>query len=55
MLAFLGVAVVVVRVYDVTGMADVERRDALDVARDALAAANVNVDLQELRFERVDR
>jgi len=43
MLAFLGVAVVVVRVYDVTGMADVERRDALDVARDALAAANVHV------------
>jgi len=43
MLAFLGVAVVVVRVYDVTGMADVDRRDALDVARDALAAANVQV------------
>ena len=43
MLAFLGVAVVVVRVYDVTGMADVERRDALDVAREALAAANVHV------------
>jgi len=43
MLAFLGVAVVVVRVYDVTGMADIERRDALDVARDALASANVNV------------
>jgi len=43
MLAFLGVAVIVVRVYDVTGMADVERRDALDVARNALAAANVHV------------
>jgi hypothetical protein len=43
MLAFLGVAVVVVRVYDVTGMADVDRRDALDIARDALAAANVHV------------
>ena len=43
MLAILGVAVVVVRVYDVTGMADVDRRDALDVARDALAAANVHV------------
>ena len=43
MLAFLGVAVVVVRVYDVTGMVDAERRDALDVAREALAAANVHV------------
>jgi hypothetical protein len=43
MLGFLGVAVVVVRVYDVTGMADVDRRGALDIARDALAAANVNV------------
>ena len=43
MLAFLGVAVVVVRVYDVTGMADVDRRDALDIARNALAAANVQV------------
>ena len=42
MLGFLGVAVVVVRVYDVTGMADVDRRDALEVARDALAAANVH-------------
>ena len=39
MLAFLGIAVVVVRVYYVTGMADIERRDALDVARDALASA----------------
>src|SRR6185436_1219879 len=38
-----GVAVVVVRVYDVTGMADVDRQDALGVARDALAAANVHV------------
>jgi hypothetical protein len=43
MLAFLGVAVVVVRVYDVTGMADVDRRDAFDVAHNALAAANVHV------------
>ena len=43
MIAWLGVAVVVVRVYDVTGMTDVDRRDALDVARDALAAANVHV------------
>ena len=43
MIAWLGVAVVVVRVYDVTGMADVDRRDALDIARDALAAANVHV------------
>lgn len=43
MVSWLGVAVVVVRVYDVTGMADVDRRDALDVARDALAAANVHV------------
>jgi hypothetical protein len=43
MLGFLGVAVVVVRVYDVTGMADVDRQGALAVARDALAAVNVNV------------
>jgi hypothetical protein len=43
MIGFLGVAVIVVRVYDVTGMADVDRRGAFDVARDALAAANVNV------------
>lgn len=43
MLSFLGVAVVVVRVYDVTGMVDAERRDALDVAREALAAASVHV------------
>lgn len=43
MLSFLGVAVVVVRVYDVTGMVEAERRDALNVAREALAAANVHV------------
>lgn len=43
MLAWLGAAVVVVRVYDVSGMADVDRRHALDVAQRALAAASVQV------------
>ena len=43
MRALLGVAVVVVRVYDVTGFADVDRRAALDVAQELLAAANAHV------------
>ena len=43
MRALLGVAVVVVRVYDVTGFADVDRRVALDVAQELLAAANTHV------------
>jgi hypothetical protein len=43
MRAWLGVAVLVVRVYDTSGTADVDRQTALDVARQALSAAGVHV------------
>ena len=43
MRALLGVAVVVVRVYDVTGVADADRRAALDIAQELLAEANTHV------------
>ena len=43
MRALLGVAVVVVRVYDVTGIADADRRVALEVAQELLATANAHV------------
>jgi hypothetical protein len=51
MLAMLGVAVVVVRIYDATGFADADRRVALDVAQKALAAANVHVVFKACRPE----
>lgn len=43
MRALLGVAVVVVRVYDFAGVADFDRRVALDVAQELLADANTHV------------
>ena len=43
MRALLGVAVVVVRVYDVTGVAETDRRAAFEVAQELLAEANTHV------------
>ncbi len=43
MRVLLGVAVVVVRVYDFAGIADVDRRAALDVAEELLADTNAHV------------
>jgi len=43
MRAWLGVAAVLVRVYDVSGQPDEDRRAALEVAQNALATAGVQV------------
>ena len=43
MRVLLGIAMVVVRVYDIVGVADIERQKALDVAQELLAETNTHV------------
>ena len=49
MRAWVGVAAVIVRVYDLVGMPEPDRRAALDVAFESLQAANVHVIFKNCR------
>ena len=49
MRAWVGVAAVLVRVYDVVGVSEADRRVALEVAQDVLAAANVHIIFKNCR------